>query len=155
MSEESNRQLVRLADVEGFQHGHADALDDYWMSPLLFGENLFTYVAQIPPGGDMPASEEEAKMFELSLYMLQGTLEIIYGDEEFVIEPNMALYIPRGVPFGLRNNGDITACYVLTFYPTPAKGSSLKAFRERSIERGRNVKSPEEMKKLVGTSLRE
>jgi len=154
MSKKGNRQLVRLADVEGFQHGHGDALDDYWYSPLLFGENLFTYVAQIPPGGDMPASEEEAKMFELSLYMLQGTLEIIYGDEEFVIESNMALYIPRGVPFGLRNKGDETACYVLTFYPPPGI-SSIEALRERFIEKGGNIKSPEEMKKLVGTSLRE
>ena len=90
-------QLVRLADIEGFQH----ADDTYWYRPLIFSERLFSYVAHIPPDGEMPA-HEDAHTFDTVLYMLAGELDITLGTDQFPIAPNMALHIPGGVPFGVK-----------------------------------------------------
>lgn len=140
-------QLVRLADIEGFQH----ADDTYWYRPLIFSDRLFTYVAHIPPEGEMPA-HEDAHEFDTVLYMLTGTLFVTLGKEQFHIQPNMALHIPGGIPFGVKNEGDITASYVLTFNPPP-EIESLQALRERFLEKGRKIYSPEEMNKMAGDAL--
>jgi quercetin dioxygenase-like cupin family protein len=93
----AEKQLVKLDEVEGFQH----AQDDYWFRPLLFGKRLFMYVAHVPPGGDIPADgHAEKEEFELALYMLEGSLEITYGEEKFEIAPEMVLLVPLGTPFG-------------------------------------------------------
>lgn len=140
-------QLVRLEDIDGFQH----ADDTYWYRPLIFSERLFTYVAHIPPAGEMPA-HEDAHEFDTVLYMLNGELDITLGREHFPIGPNMALHIPGGIPFGVKNNGAITASYVLTFNPPP-EIESLEALRERFQEKGALIKTPSEMNEMVGGSL--
>ncbi len=137
------KQLVRLSAVEGFQHAH----DDYWMRPLLYGKDLFMYVAHVAPGGDMEADPKEAEMFELALFMLEGNLQITYGEEKFDITPETALLVPLGTPFGVKNSGAETASFVLTFSPPP-KTKSRQALRERYAELDRVIKSPEEMKQL-------
>lgn len=109
------QHLKPLAQAGGVQH----AEDAYWYRPLIVGDNLFTYVAHVLPGGYMAPDAEEAEMFELSLYMLEGSLLIYYGDETFTIEPHTALFIPRGIPFGVRNEQETVATFVLTFTPPP------------------------------------
>ena len=96
-------QKVRLEEVEGFRH----ADDDYWYRPLIFSKNLFTYVAHIPPNGEMPA-HEDAHEFDTSLFMLEGSLQITYGKEVFPISKHEALYVRGGVPFGVKNEGSET-----------------------------------------------
>ncbi len=146
------KQLVKLGEVEGFQH----AQDDYWFRPLLFGKGLFMYVAHVPPGGDMPANgHAEKEEFEVALYMLEGSLEITYGEEKFEIDPEMALLVPLGTPFGVKNSGRETASFVLTFSPPP-EIESREELRKRFEARGGVVKSPEEMNELRGrVSLKE
>lgn len=141
-------QLVKLEDVEGFQH----AQDNYWYRPLIFSDNLFTYVAHIPPRGEMPAHEDSGHDFDTVLYMLKGNLHVTFGKEQFDIEKNMALFIPGGVPFGVRNDGNITASYVLTFNPPPDI-ESLSALKEKYQANGREFKTPLEMETMVGGTL--
>ena len=146
MKTPDNVQVVRLEDIEGFQH----AKDNYWYRPLIFSENLFTYVAHIPPGGFMPA-HDDGHEFETSLYMIEGKLVVTLYKDVFAIEKNMALHIPGGAPFGVRNNGEVMASYVLTFHPPPDI-ESVEGLRNKYIEAGRTIKSTEEMKKLVAGS---
>ena len=134
--------MKRLADAGGVQH----AQDDYWYRPLIAGDNLFTYVAHVLPGGYMAPDAEEAEMFELSLYMLEGSLFIYYGEETFTIDAGSALYIPRGVPFGVRNETGLTATFVLTFTPPPAM-ESLAAWWDRIPEHKK--KNPGEIRDMI------
>lgn len=140
-------QITALRDVDGFQH----AQDDYWYRPLVMGDALFSYVAHVPPAGYMAPSAEEAELFELSLFMLGSALHIFYGDEEIDIAAGQALHIPRGVPFGVRNDTDAVATFLLTFTPPP-NIKSLDEMRERFLSMGRTVKSPAAMSEMVGSS---
>jgi len=135
-------QVVQLDQVEGFQHGK----DHYWYRPLLFGQNLFTYVAHVPPGGDMSADgHAEKEEFELGLFMLEGELEITCENEKLNIGAESAMLIPLGMSFGVKNHGAVTASFVLTFYPTPGI-ESLEWLRQRFAARGVALKSPDELK---------
>lgn len=136
------QHLKRLAEAGGVRH----AQDDYWYRPLVAGDNLFTYVAHVLPGGYMAPDAEEAEMFELSLYMLEGNLFIYYGDETFTIDADSALFIPRGVPFGVRNETSETATFVLTFTPPPEM-DSLEAWWERIP--AHKKKNPSEIRELI------
>ena len=140
-------RVTALRDTDGFQH----AQDDYWYRPLVLGDNLFTYVAHVPPGGDMPADAEEAELFELSLFMLGGRLHVTFGDEELEIAAGEAIFVPRGVAFGVRNTTAEVGTFLLTFTPPPAI-TSVEEMKERFLARGRAVKSPAEMALLVGSS---
>lgn len=140
-------KVVALGATDGFQH----AKDDYWYRPLVLGDNLFTYVAHVPPGGDMPADAEEAELFELSLFMLGGRLHVTFGDEELDLAAGEALFVPRGVPFGVRNDTSELGSFLLTFTPPPAIGS-VEEMKERFLARGRAVRSPAEMAAMVGSS---
>ena len=135
--------LKELASAGGVQH----ADDDYWYRPLVAGDNLFTYVAHVLPGGYMAPDAKEAELFELSLYRLDGALLIYYGDETFTIEPHSALFIPRGVPLGVRNETGLVATFVLTFTPPP-KIESMEAWLERVPEHKR--KSAGEIRAMIG-----
>ena len=142
------QHMVELADVGAIQH----ADDDYWYRPLVFGDKLFTYVAHIRSGAYMAPVAEEAKMFELSLYMLEGELLVYYGDETFTLKPHTALHIPLGVAFGVRNETDQTATFVLTFTPPPRTGS-MDEFWATVPNAEKRVKSPETIREMIGESI--
>ena len=61
-------QQMTLEAAFGIQH----AQDEYWMRPLILGDNLFTYAAHIPPGGGVPPYPKAAqrKQIEDALYLL-------------------------------------------------------------------------------------
>ncbi len=138
------KQLVKLANVPGFQH----AQDNYWYRPLLFGKDLFMYVAHVPPGGDMPpGGHAEKEEFEICLFMLEGELEITLGDDTFTIGPETALHGWPDQELGVKNNGDVTASFVLAFSPPPGI-NSIEELKQRYAERNRTVKTPEETNAL-------
>ena len=137
-------QIVKLSTVPGFQH----AQDNYWYRPLLFGKDLFMYVAHVPPGGDMPpGGHAEKEEFETCLFMLEGELEITYGDEKFTIGPETAMHGSPDTEFGVKNNGNVTASFVLAFSPPP-EINSVEELRERYVANNRTVKTPEEANDL-------
>jgi len=137
------KQLVKVDDVDGCQHG----TDDYWYRPLILSENLFTYVAHVPPQGGMHAHADEGE-FETSLYMLRGSLEIEYGEENFTMDADTALHVPSGVPLGVRNSGEGTASFVLTFYPPPDI-QTMEQFWQDFADRDGTIKSAQLMNELV------
>jgi uncharacterized RmlC-like cupin family protein len=51
-------------------------------------------------------------------YVLAGKLEIIVGDEIFVLGTGDTLMAPRDIPHQLRNPGDVENHYLLAFSPS-------------------------------------
>ncbi len=137
--------IGKLVDAAGVQHAN----DEYYYRPLIAGDNLFTYVAHVMPGGYMAPDAEEAEMFELSLYMLEGSMLVYYGEEEFTLEPNTALFIPRGVPFGVRNETETAVSFVLTFTPPPQL-ESIESWLARVPEHKR--KTADQLRAMIGKS---
>lgn len=125
---------LAVRDASGFQH----ADDEYYYRPLVSGDELFTYVAHVPAGGVMAPDAEEDKLFELSLFMLEGELTGTLGTDDMPLRPGDALHIPRGVAFGVRNESDRTASFVLSFSPPPRSGG-IPQMLDAAREKGRRV----------------
>lgn len=137
-------QPRRFTETEAYQH----AQDEYYYRPLVVGEHLFTYVAHVLPGGVMAPDAEEAKLFELSLLMLEGTLVGTLGDDTVELSTGDALHIPRGVAFGVANETDQLAGFVLSFSPPPS--IDLATMKSNALAKGRVVLEPEEMVERLG-----
>jgi quercetin dioxygenase-like cupin family protein len=140
---------LHVRNAAGFQHGHGEEKDEYYYRPLVSGKDLFTYIAHVPPHGGVPPSTEEAKLFELSLFMLDGELIAIRGSEEFVIRPGEALHIPRDVPFGVRNETDRSASFILSFAPPPRSGT-IEEMLQSARDKGRRVFEAKEFDPIIG-----
>ncbi len=136
---------LAVRDASGFQHAN----DEYYYRPLVSGDELFTYVAHVPAGGVMAPDAEEAKLFELSLFMLDGELIGTLGTEDMPMRPGEALHIPRGVAFGVRNETDRTSSFVLSFSPPPRSGG-IPQMLDAAREKGRRVYEPAEFESIVG-----
>ena len=136
---------LAVRDAPGFQHAN----DEYYYRPLVAGEELFTYVAHVPAGGVMAPDAEEAKLFELSLFMLDGELIGTLANEDMPLRPGEALHIPRGVAFGVRNETASAASFVLSFSPPPRSGS-VHEMLAAAREKGRRVYEPAEFESIVG-----
>jgi hypothetical protein len=149
-----------LREIEGVQHCHGEHCDDYFYRPVVYGENLFTYVAHIPPHGGVSGDQGEADMFELSLYVLDGAVTVTKGEgtpedceEKYVLRPHTAMNFPKGKPYGLWNEGDVPASLVLSFAPPPRGAKNPREMRELLESRGRSVEPPEEMNAMAGPLL--
>ena len=138
-------RTLSVKDARGFQHAN----DEYYYRPLVSGKELFTYVAHVPPGGGVPPDAEEAKLFELSLFMIDGELVAILDQDEFQIRPGEALHVPRGVAFGVRNETQRSASFILSFAPPPRSGT-IDEMMESARSRGRRVYEPAEFDSIVG-----
>src|SRR5499433_3597038 len=70
----------------------------------------------IAPGMGVPrhthTREDEA------YFVLAGELEVIVGDEAFILRQGDSLMAPRGIPHQLRNSGDVENHYLLVFSPS-------------------------------------
>jgi glyoxylate utilization-related uncharacterized protein len=136
---------LAVRNASGFQHAN----DEYYYRPLVSGDELFTYIAHVPAGGVMAPDAEEAKLFELSLFMLDGELIGTLGTEDMPMRPGEALHIPRGVAFGVRNETDTTSSFVLSFSPPPRSGG-IAQMLDAAREKGRRVYEPAEFESIVG-----
>jgi mannose-6-phosphate isomerase-like protein (cupin superfamily) len=74
----------------------------------------------LAPGMSVPrhthTREDEA------YYVLSGELEVVVGDEIFVLKAGDALMAPRDVPHQLRNSGKVENHYLLVFSPSGFEG---------------------------------
>jgi len=138
-------RALNIRDASGFQH----ADDRYYYRPLVSGKDIFSYVAHVPAGGGVPPDTEEAKLFELSLFMIDGELVALVGDEAFPIRVGDALHIPRGTAFGVRNETSRSASFVLSFSPPPRSGT-IEEMLEAARGRGRRVFAPAEFDAVIG-----
>lgn len=70
----------------------------------------------LAPGMMVPrhthAREDEA------YYVLRGELEVIVGDEVFILRAGDTLMAPRDIPHQLRNSGNVENHYLLMFSPS-------------------------------------
>ena len=139
------RKALSIAEASGFQH----AGDQYYYRPLVAGDELFMYVAHVPAHGSMQPDDEEAKLFELALFMIDGELTMILDADEFLAHPGDAVHIPRGVAFGVRNESDNSASFVLAFAPPPGKGT-ISDRLEGARARGRRVLEPRDFDAIIG-----
>jgi len=53
-----------------------------------------------------------------SYYVTAGELEVIVGDQVFVLKEGDSLMAPRNIPHELRNSGTTTNHYLLVFSPS-------------------------------------
>jgi quercetin dioxygenase-like cupin family protein len=74
----------------------------------------------LAPGMSVPrhthTREDEA------YYVISGELEIIVGDEIFVLRTGDTLIAPRDIPHQLRNSGNVENHYLLVFSPSGFEG---------------------------------
>lgn len=138
---------LAVRDARGFQHSK----DQYFYRPLVAGDGIFTYVAHVPAGGDMPPSEEEAKLFELSLFMIDGELDCSLSGEWMAVRAGEGLHIPLNVPFGVHNRHDRSATFVLSFSPPPRVGGLDNLFADAEAK-GRRIYEPSEFDDIIGES---
>lgn len=146
----SEKRYVHISEREGVQHCHGENCDEYFYRPLVYGKDLFTYVAHIPPGGGVPGDQEEADMFEMSLFILNGTATVNYGEESFTMEPNNALHCPKGVPVGFENHTDEPVTLLLSFSPSPKGATNEDEMRALIEARGRSTFSAAVMNEMAG-----
>jgi quercetin dioxygenase-like cupin family protein len=149
----ADQPFVYARDMEGVQHCHGENCDEYYYRPLVYGKDLFTYIAHIPPGGGVPADQEEADMYELSLYVLDGQPLVTYGENKFTMVPHTALHIQRGMLLGFENPTDKPISLILSFTPSPKGAINPDEMRALIEKRGRSVMSPESMNEMAGGLL--
>jgi quercetin dioxygenase-like cupin family protein len=74
----------------------------------------------LAPGVSVPrhihTREDEA------YFVLVGELEVIVGDEVFVLRGGDTLFAPRNIPHQLRNSGDCENHYLIVFSPSGFEG---------------------------------
>ena len=51
-------------------------------------------------------------------YVLSGELEVVVGDEVFILRAGDTLMAPRDIPHQLRNSGDVENHYLIMFSPS-------------------------------------
>lgn len=146
-----NKPFVDARKVEGVQHCHGEICDEYYYRPLVYGKQLFTYIAHIPPGGGVPPDAEESSMYELSLYILSGRPLVSYGDEKFTMQAHTALHCVRGVPVGFENPHEDPVSLLLSFTPPPGGAKNSNEMRALVESRGRTVFSPTAMNEMAGS----
>jgi quercetin dioxygenase-like cupin family protein len=57
-----------------------------------------------------------------SYFVVAGELEVIVGEETFVLKPGDTLMAPRDIPHQLRNSGNVENHYLLVFSPSGFEG---------------------------------
>ena len=149
----TDQPFIFAKDIEGVQHCHSENCDEYYYRPMVYGKDLITYIAHIPPGGGVPADQEEADMYELSLYILDGQPLVTYGDDKFTMVPHTALHIQRGVMLGFDNPTDKPVTLILSFTPSPKGAINPDEMRALIEKRGRSVMTPESMNEMAGGLL--
>ncbi|HUW12732.1 MAG TPA: cupin domain-containing protein [Anaerolineae bacterium] len=154
----SRYTLTALSDAFGIQH----AEDEYYLRPLILGDNLFTYVAHIPPGGGVPPYPEAAQRWQIehSLYVLDGSIRVTLRGESVTLVPHTAVRIPAGDAVEMENVGDRTASIYMAYTPSAwgpsspredrREVTSLDEMRAWFEQRGQRVWSPSEMNVLAG-----
>ncbi len=156
----SNVPWVDAREIDGVQHCHGEDCDEYFYRPVVYGTDLFTYVAHIPPHGGVSGDQAESDLFEMSLYVLDGQVTVTEGEgtpetvsQKYVLGPHKAMHFPKGKPFGLWNETGSPSSLVLSFSPPPGGPKNPTQMREFVEKRGRSVASPEEMNEMAGSLL--
>lgn len=92
-----------------------------WSRLLLTGDTAGTKKAALGYSVFTPGTSAPQKIHaeEELAYVLSGQGEITVGEESIAYGPGTAIYIPAGVPHGVRNGGDEDVVMVFVF---PGRG---------------------------------
>ena len=72
--------------------------------------------ASLAPGIVVPRHTHTRE--DETYHVLAGELEVVVGDEIFVLREGDTLMAPRDIPHQLRNSGDVENHYLLVFSPS-------------------------------------
>jgi quercetin dioxygenase-like cupin family protein len=72
--------------------------------------------ASLAPGMMVPRHTHTRE--DETYHVLAGELEVVVGDEIFVLKTGDTLMAPRDIPHQLRNSGDVENHYILVFSPS-------------------------------------
>ena len=72
--------------------------------------------ASLAPGMMVPRHTHTRE--DETYHVLAGELEVVVGDEIFVLKADDTLMAPRDIPHQLRNSGDVENHYILVFSPS-------------------------------------
>ena len=84
--------------------------------------------ASLAPGIIVPRHTHTRE--DETYHVLAGELEVVVGEETFVLREGDTLMAPRDIPHQLRNSGNIANHYLLVFSPSGIEGF-LKRWRFR------------------------
>ena len=76
--------------------------------------------ASLAPGIGVPRHTHTRE--DETYYVTSGELEVIVGNEVFVLKTGDSLMAPRDIPHELRNSGGTTNSYLLVFSPSGFEG---------------------------------
>jgi quercetin dioxygenase-like cupin family protein len=76
--------------------------------------------ASLAPGMGVPRHAHTRE--DETYYVLSGELEVIVGDEVFILREGDTLIAPRDIPHQLRNSGKVENHYLLMFSPSGFEG---------------------------------
>ncbi len=73
------------------------------------------YRCDVPPNAGPPPHRH--KSFDEAFVVLEGTFELLCGNETHRVGPGASVFVPRGVPHTFRNVGDAPASFLGTATP--------------------------------------
>ncbi len=70
-----------------------------------FAETFSQYIAELAPGGGSSRPETDSRA-EGSLFVVEGEAHLDFGGETHCLKPGGFAYLPAGLDWGIRNQGD-------------------------------------------------
>jgi quercetin dioxygenase-like cupin family protein len=77
--------------------------------------NYYVFEVITPPGLGLPPHVHEWE--DELIYMVEGELEIMLGDQQFVVRPGDHVFFPRYVPHAFQNAGSKASKAIFTVVP--------------------------------------
>ncbi|CCH54883.1 cupin 2 conserved barrel domain protein [Fibrisoma limi BUZ 3] len=87
--------------------------------------NYYVFELITPPGLSLPPHVHERE--DELIYVLEGELEVMLGDQQFVAKAGDRIFFPRFVPHGFQNAGSKAVKAIFTVVP----GGSFEEFFEK------------------------
>lgn len=121
--------------------------EDSW---LLFGSDIggaFTMGrSTLAPGDGTPPHVHTRE--DETYYVLSGEIEVAIADERGTLRDGDCVFLPRGVPHGLKNSGSNDAEVLMRIHPP-----GFEKFLDEMAELRNRGASSEEMAELVARSI--
>jgi quercetin dioxygenase-like cupin family protein len=107
-------KVVKIADIEEIK-GEGFALWQLINPNTVGSKNSMLFVVMIEPGGKIPVHKHGPA--DVSIYVLEGRGVFSVNEENQIIEPETALYVPVGDGIGLENIGENTLRFIVAISP--------------------------------------
>lgn len=99
--------LIDVSQLEAIPREHSDN------KHIVRRDDLKVGLISIRPHDELPVHSHERE--DQFYYTLEGEGIVRLGDQDFPLQPGIAVMIPPGVPHGVRNPGDVPLRYLDVF----------------------------------------